>query len=60
MIKLTVGQIFEKIDTLCHLEVMLRSGKNLNDVDRENAAELISEYAGMLLGIEVEIRKEET
>lgn len=55
MIKVTIGEICEKLDILCHLEDVLKSGKVLDDIDRENAAELISEYADILTGIKVEI-----
>lgn len=55
MSKVTIGEICEKLDILCHLEDSLRSGKDLSDVEREEAAELISEYGDVLLGIEVEI-----
>lgn len=55
MIKLTTSEICEKLDALWHVEDVLRSGKVLNDADREQAAELISEYTNALLDIKVEI-----
>lgn len=48
MVNLIIGEIREKLDRLGHLETVLRSGKVLNDVDREHAAELISEYADII------------
>lgn len=53
--KLTIGEICEKLDILTSLENKLREGKDLNDFDREEAAEMLSDYADLLLDIKVDI-----
>lgn len=53
--KLTIGEICEKLDILTSLENKLREGKDLNDFDSEEAAEMLSDYADLLLGIKVDI-----
>lgn len=53
--KVTIGEICEKLDILTSLENKLREGKILNDFDREEAAEMLSDYADLLLGIKVDI-----
>ena len=53
--KVTVGELCEKLDILTSLENKLREGKDLNDFDREEAAEMLSDYADLLLGIKVDI-----
>ena len=53
--KLTIGEICEKLDILTSLENKLREGKDLNDFDREEAAEMLSDYADLLLGIKVDM-----
>ena len=53
--KLTIGEICEKLDILTSLEHKLREGEDLNDLYREEAAEMLSDYADLLLGIKVDI-----
>lgn len=53
--KVTVGELCEKLDVLISLENKLREGKDLKDFDREEAAEMLSDYADLLLGIKVDI-----
>ena len=53
--KITIGEICEKLDILTSLENKLREGKDLNNLDREEAAEMLSDYADLLLGIKVDI-----
>ena len=52
MAKVTIGEISEKLDILISLENKLREGR---DFDREEAADMLSEYADLLLGIKVDI-----
>ena len=53
--KVTVGELCEKLDILTSLENKLRDGKELNEIEREEVAELLSDYADLLLGIKVDI-----
>lgn len=53
--KLTIGEICEKLDILTSLENKLRDGKDLNNLDREEAADMLSDYADLLLGTKVDI-----
>ena len=58
MTKFTIGEIVEKLDLLGSLENKMRNGKEvyeLDMIDREYVADLLSEYADLLLGIKVEI-----
>ena len=58
MTKFTIGEIVEKLDRLTSLENKMRDGKEvyeLDKIDREDIADLLSEYADLLLGIKVEI-----
>lgn len=55
MAKLTIGEICEKLDILTSLENKLRNGNDLNEIDREEAAEMLSDYADLLLGIKIDI-----
>ena len=53
--KITVGGLCEKLDTLNSLEIKLRNGTTLNDFEFEEIADMLSEYADLLLGIKVDI-----
>lgn len=55
MSKFTIGEIVEKLDIINSLENKSRRGETLDDIDRENIVDLLSEYADLLLGIKVEI-----
>ena len=55
MSKFNIGEIVEKLDRLELLEGELRRGEVLDDIDREDIIDLLSEYADLLLGIKVEI-----
>ena len=51
--KITVGGLCEKLDILNSLENKLRDGATLKDF--EEIADMLSEYADLLLGIKVDI-----
>ena len=53
--KITVGELCEKLDILNSLENKLRDGATLKDVEFEEIADILSEYADLLLGIEIDI-----
>ena len=53
--KITVGELCEKLDILISLENKLRDGKTLEDLELEEIADMLSEYADLLLGIKVDI-----
>lgn len=53
--KITVGELCEKLDILNSIENKLRDGTTLNDVELEEIADMLSEYADLLLGIKVDI-----
>lgn len=53
--KITVGELCEKLDILNSLENKLRDGTTLKDVELEEIADMLSEYADLLLGIKVDI-----
>lgn len=53
--KITVGGLCEKLDILNSLENKLRNGTTLKDFDFEEIADMLSEYADLLLGIKVDI-----
>lgn len=56
--KLTVGELCEKLDILTSLENKLRDKNRetiLEDFHFEEIADMLSEYADLLLGIEVDI-----
>ena len=53
--KITVGGLCENLDILNSLENKLRDGTTLKDVEFEEIADMLSEYADLLLGIEVDI-----
>lgn len=55
MTKFTIGEIVEKLDRLGSLENKMRNEEALDNFDREDIADLLSEYADLLLGIKVEI-----
>lgn len=58
MTKFTIGEIVEKLDRLGSLENKMRDEEALDNIDRfdrEDIADLLSEYADLLLGIKVEI-----
>ena len=55
MSKFSIGEIVEKLDILTSLENKLRDGKELNEIEREEVAELLSDYADLLLGIKVDV-----
>ena len=58
MTKFTIGEIVEKLDRLTSLENKMRDGKEVHELDKfdfEDIADLLSEYADLLLGIKVEI-----
>ena len=58
MTKFTIGEIVEKLDRLTSLENKMRNEEVLDNIDRfdrEDIADLLSEYADLLLGIKVEI-----
>ena len=53
--KITVGDLCDKLDILNSLENKLRDGTALNDFELEEIADVLSEYADLLLGINVDI-----
>lgn len=54
--KITVGELCEKLDVLTSLENKLRDRKTvLEDFDFEEIADMLSEYTDLLLGIKVDI-----
>ena len=53
--KITIGELCEKLDILNSLENKLRDGTTLKDVELEEIADMLSEYADLLLGIKVDI-----
>ena len=54
--KVTVGELCEKLDILTSLENKLRDRKKvLEDFEFEEIADMLSEYADLLLGIKVDI-----
>lgn len=53
--KITVGGLCEKLDILNSLENKLRDGSTLKDSEFEEMADMLSEYADLLLGIKVDI-----
>ena len=53
--KITIGELCEKLDILNSLENKLRDGTTLKDVELEEIADMLSEYADLLLGIEIDI-----
>lgn len=53
--KITVGGLCEKLDILNSLENKLRDGTTLKDFELEEIADMLSEYADLLLGIKVDI-----
>ena len=53
--KITVGELCEKLDILTSLENKLRDGTTLEDFELEETADMLSEYADFLLGIKVDI-----
>ena len=53
--KMTVGELCEKLDILNSLENKLRDGATLKDFELEEIADMLSEYADLLLGIKVDI-----
>ena len=59
MNKLTIREILEKVDNINAFGTMLlREDKDLDFSDRENIAEMLSEYEDLLLRIKVKIWKE--
>ena len=55
IMKITVGGLCEKLDILTSLENKLRDGKTLKDFELEETADMLCEYADLLLGIMVDI-----
>ena len=53
--KITVGELCEKLDILTSLENKLRDGKTLKGSEFEEIADMLSEYADLLLGTKVDI-----
>lgn len=53
--KITVGELCEKLDILNSLENKLRGAKTLENFELEEIADMLSEYADLLLGIKVDI-----
>ena len=53
--KITVGDLCDKLDILSSLENKLRDGMTLEDFELEEIADMLSEYADLLLGIKVNI-----
>ena len=53
--KITVGELCDKLDILNSLEDKLRDGTTLQDFELEKIADMLSEYADLLLGIKVDI-----
>ena len=53
--KITIGELCEKLDILNSLENKLRDTTTLKDFDFEEIADMLSEYADLLLGIEIDI-----
>ena len=53
--KVTVGELCEKLDVLTSLENKLRDRKTLSDFEFDEIADKLSEYADLLLGIKVDI-----
>ena len=53
--KITVGELCEKLDILNSLENKLRDGTTLKDSELEEIADMLSEYADLLLGTKVDI-----
>lgn len=53
--KVTIGEICEKLDVLISLENKLRDRKTLSDFEFEEIADMLSEYADLLSGIKVDI-----
>lgn len=53
--KVTVGELCGKLDVLTSLENKLRDRKVLEDFDFDEIADMLSEYADLLLGIKVDI-----
>lgn len=52
MAKISIGAICEKLDILTALENRLREGR---DFDREKAADMLAEYADLLLALKVDV-----
>ena len=55
IMKITVGELCEKLDILTSLENKLRDGTTLKDSEFEEIADMLSEYADLLLGTKVDI-----
>ena len=55
IMKITVGELCEKLDILTSLENKLRDGTTLNGFEFEEIADMLSEYADLLLGTKVDI-----
>lgn len=55
IMKITVGGLCEKLDILTSLENKLRDGTTLKDSEFDEIADMLSEYADLLLGIKVDI-----
>lgn len=53
--RITIGGLCEKLDILTSLENKLRDGITLKDFEFEELADMLSEYADLLLGVEVDI-----
>ena len=53
--KITIGELCEKLDILNSLENKLTDGTTLEDFEFEEIADMLSEYADLLLGIEIDI-----
>lgn len=53
--EITVGGLCEKFYILTSLENKLRDGKTLNSFEFEEIADILHEYADLLLGIKVDI-----
>lgn len=53
--KITVGELCDKLDILTSLKNKLRDGKTLEDFELEEITDMLSEYADFLLGIKIDI-----
>lgn len=53
--KVTVGELCEKLDVLISLENKLRDGTTLNQFEFNEIADILSEYEDLLSGIKVDI-----
>lgn len=55
MAKRRIGEICESLDFINMYEDKLKNGDDLDNFDRETIADLLSQYADVLLGLKVEI-----